>query len=138
MANVIVLDETKLNNVKATEDTDMVIVEDVIIKQVSSPATIQRVAIDRDINPQEVYVRVIFEHEGKEYSVSNKLRFLTKAGYNELLAAKQDKTPMRLAVHTNSGFFYIEKDVSVDDLFKTAVQPSVPKNTLAELLLGGK
>ena len=138
MANVIVLDETKLNNVKATEDTDMVIVENAIIKQVSSPATIQRVAIDRDINPQEVYVRVIFEHEGKEYSVSNKLRFLTKAGYNELLTAKQDKTPMRLAVHTNSGFFYIEKDVSVDDLFKTAVQPSVPKNTLAELLLGGK
>ena len=28
---------------------------------------------------------------------------------------------MKLAVDTESGFFYIEKDVSVDDLFKEAV-----------------
>lgn len=103
------------------KERNIVIVDDCIIKQVSSPSTIQRVAVDKGVNPQEVYVRVTFEHKGKEFGVSNKLRFLTKAGYEELIKAQKDKTPMKLAVDTESGFFYIEKDVSIDDLFKEAV-----------------
>ena len=103
------------------KERNIVIVDDCTIKQVSSPSTIQRVAVDKGVNPQEVYVRVTFEYKGKEFGVSNKLRFLTKAGYEELMKAQKDKTPMKLAVDTESGFFYIEKDVSVDDLFKEAV-----------------
>lgn len=101
---------------------NVVIVKDTIIKQVSTPSTIQRIAIDKGINPQEVYVRVTFEYGGKEFGVSNKLRFLTKAGYEELIKAKENKTAMTLAVDTESGFFYIEKDIKIDDLFKTPVE----------------
>jgi glutamine phosphoribosylpyrophosphate amidotransferase len=119
--------QTKIKNqvevvAEATKkERNIVIVDDCIIKQVSSPSTIQRVAVDKGVNPQEVYVRVTFEYSGKEFGVSNKLRFLTKAGYEELIKAQKDKTSMKLAVDTESGFFYIEKDVSVDDLFKEAV-----------------
>lgn len=108
---------------------NVVIVKDTIIKQVSTPSTIQRVATDKGINPQEVYVRVTFEYGGKEFGVSNKLRFLTKAGYEELIKAKEDKTAMTLAVDTESGFFYIEKDIKVDDLFKTPVEKKTDTRT---------
>ena len=108
---------------------NVVIVKDTIIKQVSTPSTIQRVAIDNGINPQEVYVRVTFEYGGKEFGVSNKLRFLTKAGYEELIKAKENKTAMTLAVDTESGFFYIEKDIKVDDLFKTPVEKKTDTRT---------
>jgi hypothetical protein len=108
---------------------NVVIVKDTIIKQVSTPSTIQRVAIDKGINPQEVYVRVTFEYGGKEFGVSNKLRFLTKAGYEELIKAKENKTVMTLAVDTESGFFYIEKDIKVDDLFKTPIEKKTDTRT---------
>ena len=108
---------------------NIVIVKDTIIKQVSTPSTIQRVAVDKGINPQEVYVRVTFEYGGKEFGVSNKLRFLTKAGYEELIKAKENKTAMTLAVDTESGFFYIEKDIKVDDLFKTPVEKKTDTRT---------
>lgn len=108
------------NNVE-TKSREFITVEGAIIKQVSSPSTLQRVAVDKGINPQEVYVRVTFEYKGKEFGVANKLRFLTKAGYVELVEAQKNKTPMKLAVDVESGFFYIEKDVKIDDLFKDAV-----------------
>lgn len=123
--------------VSTAKTRNFITVDGAIIKQVSSPSTIQRVAIDRAINPQEVYVRVTFEHKGDEFAVSNKLRFLTKAGYEELLKAKNEKTPLKLAVDTESGFFYIEKDVNIDDLFKEAVtKPADNRKNLAALLLG--
>lgn len=109
----------KISEIK--REKNIVIVEGAIIKQVSSPSTIQRVAVDKGVNPQEVYVRVTFEYGGKEFGVSNKLRFLTKAGYAELISAQKNATPMKLAVDVESGFFYIEKDVQIDDLFKEAV-----------------
>lgn len=106
---------------EAAKERTTITVEGAIIKQVSSPSTIQRVAVDKGVNPQEVFVRVTFEYAGKEFGVANKLRFLTKAGYMELIEAQKNKTPMKLAVDVESGFFYIEKDVSIDDLFKDAV-----------------
>ena len=122
-----------VTTVKSERST--VTVDGAIIKTVSSPSTIQRVAIDKGVNPQEVFVRVTFEYGGKEFGVSNKLRFLTKAGYNELLEAQKNKTPMKLAVDTESGFFYIEKDVSVDDLFKEAVVKATDTRTNLTALL---
>lgn len=122
-----------ITTVKSERNT--VVVNGAVIKTVSSPSTIQRVAVDKGVNPQEVFVRVTFEYEGKEFGVSNKLRFLTKAGYNELLEAQKNKTPMKLAVDTESGFFYIEKDVSIDDLFKEAVVKTTDTRTNLTALL---
>ena len=134
--NTTIQEVTKMT-VATAKTRNFITVDGAIIKQVSSPSTIQRVAIDRAINPQEVYVRVTFEHKGDEFAVSNKLRFLTKAGYEELLKAKNEKTPLKLAVDTESGFFYIEKDVNIDDLFKEAVaKPADNRKNLAALLLG--
>ena len=117
--NQVKVEETAVATAKKERTT--VTIDGAIIKQVSSPSTIQRVAVDKNVNPQEVFVRVTFEYAGKEFGVANKLRFLTKTGYMELIEAQKNKTPMKLAVDVESGFFYIEKDVSVDDLFKNAV-----------------
>lgn len=117
------------------KEKDIVIVDNVIIKQVSSPSTIASVAKDKGINPQEVFVRVTFEYSGDEFGVSQKLRILTKAGYQELLDAQKNKTPMKLAVDRASEFFYIEKDISVDDLFKEEVKRSDSRKSLASLLV---
>lgn len=117
------------------KESTVVTVEGAIIKQVSSPSTVQRVAVDKGINPQEVFIRVTFEFKGKEFGVSNKLKFLTKAGYTELIEAQKNKTPMKLSVDTESGFFYIEKDVSVDELFKEAVEKTTDTRTNLSALL---
>ena len=102
-----------------------IIVDGAVIKSVSSPSSIQSVAKDRGINPQEVFVRVTFDYKGTEVKVSNKLRFLTKTGYTELLEAQKTQKPMKLVVDTANEFFYIEHDVSIDDLFKEEVAKPV-------------
>ena len=120
---------------KVERKKNIVNVKGVIVTQISSPSTIQRVAVDKAVNPQEVYVRVTFKYEGNEYTVSNKLKFLTKAGYEELIKAKDNQTPMDFAVDTESGFFYVEKNVSVDELFKTPVKSTNTRTNLAALIV---
>jgi hypothetical protein len=100
-------------------------VDGAVIKSISSPSTIQSVAQDKGINPQEVFVRVTLDYKGTEVKVSNKLRFLTKAGYQELLEAQKTKKPMKFVVDVANEFFYIERDVSVDDLFKEEITKPV-------------
>lgn len=112
-----------------------VTIEGAVIKQVSSPSTLQRVATDKGINPQEVFVRVTFEYAGNQFAVSNKLKFLTKAGYIELIEAQKTGKAMKLTVDTESGFFYIEHDVSVDDLFKEELPKSTDNRTSLALLV---
>lgn len=110
-------------------------VENVVLKSISTPTMIQRVAQDKGINPQEVFVRATFEYGGKDVVVSNKLRYLTKAGYVELATAVANKTPVTLEVDTESGFFHVVKDIKVDDLFKDSVaKTDVSKFNLAVLL----
>ena len=110
-------------------------VENVVLKSISTPTMIQRVAQDKGINPQEVFVRVTFEYGGKDVVVSNKLRYLTKAGYVELTTAVANKTPVTLEVDTMSGFFHVVKDIKVDDLFKESVaKTDISKFNLAALL----
>lgn len=122
-------------NKNAIKEKDVVIVDNVIIKQVSSPSVIASVAQDRGINPQEVFVRITFEHKGTLYGASNKLRILTKAGYEELLKAQKEKKPMKLAVDRASEFFYIERDVKIEDLFKEAVTKTDNRASLASLVV---
>ena len=42
---------------------------------VTSPNRIAQIAEERGINPQEVFVRVVFEYQGSQYQASNQLRF---------------------------------------------------------------
>jgi hypothetical protein len=110
--------------------------KDVTVKSVSSPDTIKLVADERGINPQEVFVRIVFEHEGAEYKASNKLRFLTKAGYEKLIDSVKNGTKVDLTVDTEAGFFYIEYGTTVDDLFSTPVSKESSLTDLSKLLVG--
>lgn len=126
----------QMNQIKKTfAEGRKVKCENVIVKNVSSPSTIQRVALDRSINPQEVFVRVTFEHKGEQFTASNKLRILTKAGYEELLKAVTDKTPMTFTVDIDNGFFYVEKEVSIDSLFAQEVEKKDTRKPLSALLV---
>ena len=87
------------------------------IKNVSSPSTIVSIAESKGINPLEVFVRVTFEYNDKEFKVSQQLRFINESDYNMLLEANKNEGTVDLTV-TNSGFFYVTKKVSVSDLFK--------------------
>lgn len=106
----------------------------VVVKSVSTPSTIQRVALDKGINPQEVFVRVTFEYKGEQFTASNKLRFLTKAGYEELLKAAETGSKMKFVVDIDNGFFYVEKDVSIDSLFAQEVEKKDSRKPLSALL----
>lgn len=119
----------------AAKSESKVTIEEAIIKQVSSPSTLQRVATDKGINPQEVFVRVTFEYEENQFAVSNKLKFLTKAGYIELIEAQKTGKAMKLTVDTENGFFYIEHDVSVDDLFKEELPKAADNRANLALLV---
>lgn len=125
MANQKKMTGTEIISTSTKKEPVKVTIDQAVIKSVSSPSTIQSVAQDKGINPQEVFVRVTFEYKGTEVKVSNKLRFLTKAGYLELIEAQKTKKPMKLVVDTANEFFYIEHDVSVDDLFKEDVAKPV-------------
>lgn len=116
------------------ENKNTIEVNGAIIKSVSSPNTLMRVARDKDLNPQEVFVRITFEVEGKEYSASNKLKYLTRAGYQSLLDAKASGTPMDLAIDVEGEYFYINTHTSIDDLFAKEVAPVQRKYSLTDLL----
>jgi hypothetical protein len=126
--------ETKAVETKTATAVTKVTVDNATVVNVTSPSTIDRIAKDRQLNPQEVFVRCTFQFKGKQFTASNKLRFLTKAGYEELLAAKEKQTPMKFVVDVESGFFYIEHDVSVDSLFSTPVESEDRRESLTALL----
>lgn len=120
--------------VKTFKEGRKVTCDGVIVKNVSSPSSIQRVALDKGINPQEVFVRVTFEFKGQQFTASNKLRFLTKAGYEELLNAAKTGESMKFVVDIDNGFFYVEKDVSIDSLFAQDVEKKDERKPLSALL----
>lgn len=114
--------------------SNKVTVDGAVVASVTSPSTIDRIAKERNINPQEVFVRCTFNYAGKQFTASNKLRFLTKAGYMELMEAKTNGTPMKFVVDVEKGFFYIEHDVAVDSLFETPVASTDTRAKLTALL----
>lgn len=105
------------------------------IISVTSPATVQRIAKEHAINPQEVFVRVVFAYEGNEYSSSNKLRFFGEEGYEKLLTAKASNLPVDIIVTANDKgtLMYLanEESVSIKDLFK---EPVTKKNEFNDIL----
>lgn len=128
-----------INTTSTRKEPVKITVDGAVVKSISSPSTIQSVAQDKGINPQEVFVRVTLDYKGTEVKVSNKLRFLTKAGYQELLEAQKTKKPMKFVVDVANEFFYIERDISVDDLFKEEITKPVDNQTnlmkLASLIM---
>lgn len=131
----IKVEEAKKHNIEVPAKTkNEKTLDEVVIKNVSSPATLKHVAEEKSLNPQEVFVRVTFEHEGKTFTASNKLKYLRKEGYQELLDAKQTGKPICLTVDIDNGFFYIEKNVTVDDLFKDIPEEADTRSKLTELL----
>ena len=108
-------------------------IEKAIVKGVSSPDTIQRIAEDKKLNPQEVFVRLTFEYGGEEYVVSNKLRFLGKENYNKLIQAKDSGETVDITVDVEKEFFYMNSNTTVEDLFKTEL-PKREKKSLTSLL----
>ena len=116
----------------------------VVVTSVSSPNTIQSVANDHGLNPQEVFVRVNFkivDENGKvgedEYTSSNKLRFFGQEGYEKLLTAKQSQEPINVTLTCNEkgSLMYLNSDeqVEVATLFSTPVEKVDNRKKIEEL-----
>lgn len=92
---------------------------EVVIQSVSSPSTINNIAMERSISPLDVYVRITFSYEGETYGASNKLRFLREDGYQDLLNAKQSGSPIKIDVTSNEWFYIHKPRMAVKELFQT-------------------
>ena len=109
-------------------------IKNVVVKGVSSPETIKRIATERKLNPQEVFVRLTFEVNGTEYVASNKLRFLGEKDYTELLNLKEANGTVDITIDTENEFFYVNHDVAVADLFKEKLPEKTRENKLESLI----
>lgn len=109
-------------------------INNAIVKGISSPDSIRRIADEKGLNPQEVFVRLIFEVNGTEYSASNQLRFIGKKDYQKLVDAKQSGETVDISVDIDKAFFYMNHDTSVDDLFKEDIVKKPVSNNLSDLL----
>ena len=112
-------------------------INNAIVKGISSPDSIRRIADEKGLNPQEVFVRLIFEVNGTEYSASNQLRFIGKKDYQKLVDAKQSGEPVDISVDIDKAFFYMNHDTSIDDLFKEDIVKKPVSNNLSDLLKWG-
>jgi len=129
---------------KKTEKIEQVL-KGIKVIGVTAPATIARIAKEQGLNPQEVYVRLIYNYQGEEFTASQKLSILGKTDYEKLrsLAGKEETIDISLNVGKNSkgelsAFFYIYQEVPVEDLFKEPIakttRAAAPKEILATLL----
>lgn len=109
-------------------------IKNAMVKGVSSPETIKRIATERKLNPQEVFVRLTFEVNGTEYVASNKLRFLGEKDYTELLNLKEANGTVDITIDTENEFFYVNHDVAVADLFKEKLPEKTRENKLESLI----
>ncbi len=110
---------------------------DVVITAVTSPNRIAAIAEEQAINPQEVFVRINFKVGEKEFTSSNKLRFLGQEGYQKLLDAKESGDPVKITLTMNDkgSLFYLANDMHVEvaDLFSTPVERVDNRASIADL-----
>lgn len=107
-----------------TGTTQVLVLEQVKVVGVTAPETIARIARERGLNPQEVFVRLVFEYEGKQYTASQKLQILRQDGYEKLLKAAKNEEKLDISV-SEKEFFYIvypEDKVNVADLFSKPLE----------------
>ena len=104
---------------------------------VTSPNRIAQIAEENGINPQEVFVRVVFEYKGEQYSSSNQLRFFGEKGYVKLLDARDNESLCNITIvkDDKGSLMYLDsdKDVSVADLFKTPTANVSTRKSLSDL-----
>lgn len=103
--------------------------KNVIIKGVSSPSSIMLIAQERNIDPSEVFVRIAFEHEGEAYKASNKLKYLKKTGYEKLVKAVTDETPIDIMFDAEKTYFDIDYGFTIDNLFSNSTATTKPTAT---------
>lgn len=129
----------ELKSVKS-ESSKRIPVKGVKIVGVTSPASVARIAKEHGLNPQEVFIRVTFEHEGEQYTASNKLYILGKETYQKLLniMGTDDKINVELSiskVDPSTAFIYVEEDnVDIDSLFTEEVKKTDNRSSLNSLL----
>lgn len=103
---------------------------------VTGPDKIMAVAQERGLNPQEVYVRLIYKSGKEECTASQQLGILGKNNYEKLrdLVGKDEKVDLTLNLSKNektgeyNAFFYLNGSTSVDDLFATPLAREVKRN----------
>ena len=106
------------------------ILKDCKILSITPASRILDIAEEKGLNPQEVFVRCTFEYKGNTYTASNKLRILTKKGYEELQNKIKSGETIDLSI-TDSEFFYIHREISLDELFKDKVEIKDTRHSLA-------
>jgi hypothetical protein len=106
---------------------------EVVIQSVTSPSTISNIATEKNIDTQEVYVRITFKYAGEVYGASNKLKFLRQDGYQELLDAKQSAAPIKLDVTSNEWFYIHKPRMAVKELFKPTTPAAQVKSIFDKL-----
>ena len=122
-----------------SESSKRIQVKNVKIVGVTSPASVARIAKEHGLNPQEVFIRVTFEHEGEQYTASNKLYILGKETYQKLLniMGTDNKINIELSiskVDPSSAFIYVEDKVDIDSLFTEEVKKTDNRSSLSSLL----
>jgi len=98
---------------------------------VTGKGRIADIAAEKGLNPQEVFVRVIFEITDRngvtvQTMASNQLRFFGQTGYEKLLKAKETGEMVKLSLRTNDKgtLVYLNRDneVKMDDLFAKPIE----------------
>jgi hypothetical protein len=111
--------EKKEVKVVKTVESEWMKIEGCKIISVTSKEAIADLAIANKIDPTEVFVRITFNYKDAEYKASQKLRILGKENYQKLIDLKESGELIDLDV-SNTEFFRIHREVSLDDLFKNA------------------
>ena len=121
----------------ATTKRQSISLKGVKIVSVTSPNRIAQIAAEHSINAQEVFVRVTFEFQGKEYQGSNQLRFFGKDGYSKLISARDSETLVNVTVTKDpkGTLMYLDadKDTTIDDLFAEPLNDKANREDLDSL-----
>ena len=102
----------------------------VLIKGVTQPGSVAKIASNRGISVGDVFVRVVFSYNNEEYAVSQKVKYLPQEDYKKLLEAEATGGSVCLDINIEKGFFNIHTDaIAVDELYKkTEVRTSTVKS----------
>ena len=113
------------------ENNSLKTLENVKIISVTTPATGVQVAKAKGISKNDVFVRVVFEYEGNNYQASQKVQYLPKSDYEELLNAVSSGETMSLTVNLEKKFFNVYRSATLDEVYQD--KETTPKFVTKEL-----
>lgn len=104
------------------------------ILNISQPEDIAEIAKNQKIDALDVFVRITFEFNGKQYKASQRLDVLGKEDYQMLLDKQKSGETVDFKV-SNTEFFKIYREVKFEDLFKNAESRKAKdlRNSVTEL-----